>query len=130
MLRTILKPNAPRINLSIPADYVGEEVEVLVFPINSADNLQQSANEVNAAANTVPVFGCLKGQIQMSDDFDEPLDDFKDYMGIHNDELIIKSAERKPRHGWNEAFAKMSEAKADKLLLPDNIDSAAFEWVW
>jgi len=66
----------------------------------------------------------------MSDDFDESLDDFKDYMAIHNDELIIKSVERKPRHGWNEAFAKMSEAQVDKLLLPDNIDSAAFEWVW
>jgi len=25
-------------------------------------------------------FGCLKGQIWMSDDFDEPLEDFKDYM--------------------------------------------------
>jgi hypothetical protein len=25
-------------------------------------------------------FGCLKGQIWMADDFDEPLDDFKDYM--------------------------------------------------
>jgi len=57
MLRTILKPNAPRINLSIPADYVGEEV--LVFPINSADSPQQPANEVNAAANAVPVFGCF-----------------------------------------------------------------------
>ena len=28
----------------------------------------------------VPVFGCLKGQIHMSDDFDAPLEDFKDYM--------------------------------------------------
>ena len=27
-----------------------------------------------------PIFGCLKGQIWMSDDFDEPLEDFKDYM--------------------------------------------------
>ena len=27
----------------------------------------------------IPVFGCLKGQIWMSDDFDEPLDDFSDY---------------------------------------------------
>jgi hypothetical protein len=26
------------------------------------------------------VFGCLKGKIQLSDDFDAPLDDFKDYM--------------------------------------------------
>jgi len=25
-------------------------------------------------------FGCLKGRIWMSDDFDEPLEDFKDYM--------------------------------------------------
>jgi DNA-damage-inducible protein J len=24
--------------------------------------------------------GCMKGQIQMSDDFDAPLDDFKEYM--------------------------------------------------
>ncbi len=27
-----------------------------------------------------PKFGCAKGQIYMSPDFDEPLDDFKDYM--------------------------------------------------
>jgi len=25
-------------------------------------------------------FGCLKGQVWMSDDFDDPLEDFKDYM--------------------------------------------------
>ena len=24
--------------------------------------------------------GCLKGKLQMADDFDEPLEDFKDYM--------------------------------------------------
>jgi len=51
-------------------------------------------------------------------------------MVVYNNELIIKSAERKPRQGWSEAFAKMSEAEEDKLLLPDNIDSTAFEWVW
>ncbi|MCL1992225.1 MAG: DUF2281 domain-containing protein [Spirochaetes bacterium] len=28
----------------------------------------------------VPVFGCAKGQFKMAADFDEPLDDFKDYM--------------------------------------------------
>ena len=26
------------------------------------------------------VFGCAKGQFKMADDFDEPLEDFKDYM--------------------------------------------------
>ena len=51
-------------------------------------------------------------------------------MVIHKDELIIKRMEKKPRQGWDEAFAKMSEAKADKLLMPENIDSESFEWVW
>jgi hypothetical protein len=27
-----------------------------------------------------PVFGCAKGQFIMSDDFDAPLEDFKEYM--------------------------------------------------
>ncbi|MBI5215200.1 MAG: DUF2281 domain-containing protein [Ignavibacteriae bacterium] len=27
-----------------------------------------------------PKFGCAKGQIMMSDDFDAPLEDFKEYM--------------------------------------------------
>jgi hypothetical protein len=27
-----------------------------------------------------PKFGCAKGQIYISPDFDEPLDDFKEYM--------------------------------------------------
>ena len=27
-----------------------------------------------------PVFGCAKGQFKMAADFDEPLEDFKDYM--------------------------------------------------
>lgn len=28
----------------------------------------------------VPQFGCAKGQIYLSEDFDEPLEDLKDYM--------------------------------------------------
>jgi hypothetical protein len=33
-----------------------------------------------AEQEKIPVFGCLKGQIWMAEDFDEPLEDFKDYM--------------------------------------------------
>ena len=33
-----------------------------------------------AEEKRVPVFGCAKGQFQIADDFDEPLEDFKDYM--------------------------------------------------
>ena len=50
-------------------------------------------------------------------------------MIVSNDSLIIKSVERKPREGWNEAFSQMSKDKEDKLLL-GNIDSNDFEWVW
>lgn len=28
-----------------------------------------------------PKFGCAKGRFKMAPDFDEPLDDFKEYMG-------------------------------------------------
>ena len=80
MIRTIIKPDAPRINLSIPAEYIGEDIEILVFPVKGMNNLTESANGFKVSARAVPVFGCLKGQIHMSDDFDEPLEDFKEYM--------------------------------------------------
>ena len=51
-------------------------------------------------------------------------------MIVHNNALLIKSVEKKPRKGWDKAFAKMSEDKADKLLLSENIDSEDFDWVW
>ena len=80
MVRTIMTPNTPRINLSIPAEYIGEELEILVFPVNRTDNSPKTADGVDTANRAVPVFGCLEGQIQMSDDFDEPLEDFKEYI--------------------------------------------------
>jgi len=49
---------------------------------------------------------------------------------INKDKLIIKGVEKKPRQGWNDAFTKMSNDKADKLLLPENIDNETFEWDW
>jgi len=33
-----------------------------------------------ASKRKTPVFGCVKGQVWMADDFDAPLEDFKDYM--------------------------------------------------
>jgi len=49
---------------------------------------------------------------------------------INKDELVIKGVRKRPRQGWDEAFARMSADKEDKLLLPDTIDNEAFEWVW
>lgn len=52
--------------------------------------LQQGMLKVTATIEPVPQapapdaklkgFGCLKGKIHISPDFDEPLEDFKDYM--------------------------------------------------
>jgi len=49
---------------------------------------------------------------------------------INKDELIIKGVKKRPRQGWDEAFAKKHADKADKLLLPEDIDNETFEWVW
>ena len=47
-------------------------------------------NEANGIINLIPIldfqkdrsaaFGCLKGKISVPDNFNEPLDDFKEYM--------------------------------------------------
>ena len=42
------------------------------------DNLLKKNN--NKPEDKKPVFGSAKGMIHMSADFDEPLEDFKDYM--------------------------------------------------
>jgi len=49
---------------------------------------------------------------------------------INKDKLIIKGVKKRPRQGWSEAFTKCSAGKAEKLLLPENIDDKTFEWVW
>jgi len=35
---------------------------------------------VETEQKKVPVFGCAKGKYRMAEDFDAPLEDFKDYM--------------------------------------------------
>jgi len=42
MVRTVIRPSASRINLSIPVEYIGEELEILVFPVNSVHDSQAS----------------------------------------------------------------------------------------
>ena len=35
---------------------------------------------IGTEVKKIRIFGCAKGQFKMAEDFDEPLDDFKDYM--------------------------------------------------
>jgi len=66
MVRTICKAEKEQIILPIPMDYIGSTIEILLFPIEEQE--------------LKPIFGCAKGQFQMADDFNEPLDCFKEYM--------------------------------------------------
>ena len=65
--QTIDIPADRRITLEVPPQIPMGQV-VLTF----APKMQEPKKN--------PVFGCLKGQIWMSDDFDEPLEEMREYM--------------------------------------------------
>jgi hypothetical protein len=78
MLRTILTSDDAKISLAIPETYIGIELEIFVIPkkeITPTDTLSESGSY----SDKTPVFGCAKGQFQLSDDFDAPLSDFAEY---------------------------------------------------
>ena len=51
MVRTIIKPNMSKISLSIPIEYIGEEVEILVFPIKNTDSTQEAVFDAEEKHN-------------------------------------------------------------------------------
>ena len=63
--QTVNIPPSRRLTIDVPVE-VPEGPVILTF--------------TPAGQKKTPVFGCAKGQFRMSDDFDEPLEDFKDYM--------------------------------------------------
>jgi len=44
------------------------------------------------------------------------------------DEIIIRPVTRRPREGWDNAFAAMHAAGDDALVLDDALDLEAWEW--
>jgi hypothetical protein len=57
----------------IPKNYQEEVIDFIDFI------LEKKANKNNSILTERPL-GLLKGKMKMSDSFDEPLDDFKNYM--------------------------------------------------
>ena len=57
---------------TLPPELKSEASDFIDFLIEKAKRKSQKA--------PIPKFGSLKGKIKMSDDFDAPLEDFKDYM--------------------------------------------------
>ena len=68
--QTIDIPADRRITLEVPPQIPMGQVVLTFTPTASVITDQKKERD----------FGCLKGQIWMSDDFDEPLEDFADYM--------------------------------------------------
>lgn len=62
-----------RIELDLPLDFPEGEAEAVV-------DLTPMANAGDSPKGLAALHGKFKGQIRMSDDFDEPLDDFAEYM--------------------------------------------------
>ena len=73
--QTVDIPANRRVFIEVPREVpTGKANIVIQFPI------PQEVREVAATTEKIPVFGCAKGQFRMSEDFKEPLEDFKDYM--------------------------------------------------
>jgi len=74
------------ISFTLPSDEPREVPPVLPrkTPKYTEDQIramqEYEARTGKKAVRPPPQLGCLKGMIHMSDDFDEPLEDFKEYM--------------------------------------------------
>jgi len=82
--QTVKIPADRRLIIDVPREIPTEQV-ILTFTPKAAK--QEPATERAVASEGSPlaqkkdrVPGCVKGQVWMAEDFDAPLDDFKDYM--------------------------------------------------
>jgi hypothetical protein len=67
--QTVDIPESHRLTIDVPREVPAGPV-ILTFTPKATEEEQKKERG----------FGCLKGQIWMADDFDAPLEDFKDYM--------------------------------------------------
>jgi hypothetical protein len=73
-INAILEPDADgTLHLPLPPELRHVKIEVTAT-LKPANGSVEGANELKG-------FGCLRGRMQMGPDFNEPLEDFKDYMG-------------------------------------------------
>ena len=82
MIRTIIKPDTQSINLSIPVEYIGKEVEILIFPVDSLVNITESINDADEQHNrrqeAFKNFIKYKGTLPVDFDYKKELDEYLD----------------------------------------------------
>jgi hypothetical protein len=76
-INVILAPSADgTLHLPVPAEWRDRAIKVKA----EMEPVAESSPKL-PASESLKGFGCLKGKIWMAPDFDDPLEDFKDYMG-------------------------------------------------
>jgi hypothetical protein len=68
--QTVDIPTSHRLTIDVPHEIPAGRTILTFTP----------AESFSAAGKKTPVFGCAKGQFRMAEDFDAPLEDFKEYM--------------------------------------------------
>ena len=64
----------------LPPQDFGQVIDFVKYLQHRAQNVNKPLDTQNKEAPKERVFGCSKGKYRMADDFDAPLEDFKDYM--------------------------------------------------
>lgn len=73
MINKIVKPDQQSITIDLPKNFVHHRLQILVFPVDLEEKSQNDAGIIKFG------LGCMKGKIEMAEDFDDPLPDFEDY---------------------------------------------------
>ncbi len=76
MLRTIAIPKTSQFILNLPADLIDRKVEIIAFPIDEVNDTNH-----NKSNKRVPFgLGCMENEIEISDDFNDSIEGFEEYM--------------------------------------------------
>lgn len=79
--KKVLVTDAHRVIVELPPDYPVGVAEVTISPVGAnAGGEKPEEEKIRAARKRAALFGALKGKLVMHDDFDEPLEDFAEYM--------------------------------------------------
>ena len=71
--QTVEIPVDHRLTIDVPPEVPAGRAEIRFFPVSAG---KEPVTEQKKQRK----FGCVKGDYWMADDFNAPLDDFKDYM--------------------------------------------------
>ncbi len=81
MIREVISTTKSKLVIDIPRHYLNKELEVIVFPLPQKKLAHVGGKVIkrtHVGNRRLP--GALKGKIWMSEDFNAPLDEFKEYM--------------------------------------------------